>query len=130
MSLLLTRVQLIVLLPLVFFFLTNVSQFMKINLYPQIVTVTEFVKFIKCRSLAICNVLRHTNKTKSPFPNYASVPAKSRLRAKFSYICSIFSLEASTSGYCLQELKRNSEMGFWFYWYDVKCYILPKNRTL
>ena len=52
-----------------------------------------------------------------PFPSYASVPAnnnlKSRLGAKFSYICCIFSHQASTSGYCSRELKRNSEMGYY-----------------
>ena len=46
--------------------------------------------------------------------NCASVPAnnnrKSRLRAKFSYICCIFSHEASTSGHCSRELKRNSKV--------------------
>ena len=46
-----------------------------------------------------------------PLSNYASVPVnnnlKSRLRAKFSYICCIFSPEASTLGCCSRELKRN-----------------------
>ena len=32
---------------------------------------------------------------------------KLRLRAKFSYICGIFPCEASTSGSCSRELKRN-----------------------
>ena len=49
-----------------------------------------------------------------PFSKYASVLAnnnlKSRLRVKFSYICCIFSHEASTSGYCSRELKRNSKV--------------------
>ena len=49
-----------------------------------------------------------------PLSKYASVPAnnnlKSRLRAKFLYICCIFSHEASTSGYCSRELKRNSKV--------------------
>ena len=49
-----------------------------------------------------------------PLLNHASVPAnnnlKSRLRAKFSYICCIFSHKTSTSGYCSRELKRNSEV--------------------
>ena len=43
--------------------------------------------------------------------SYASVPTnsnlKSRLRTKFSYICCIFSHEASTSSYCSRELKCN-----------------------
>ena len=51
-----------------------------------------------------------------PLSNYASVPAsnnlKSRLRAKFSYVCCIFSQEASTSGYCSWELKRNSKVAY------------------
>ena len=42
--------------------------------------------------------------------NYGSAPAnnslKSKLRAKFSYICCIVSHEASTSGYCSRELER------------------------
>ena len=49
-----------------------------------------------------------------PLSSYASVPAnnnlKSRLRAKFSYICCIFSHEASTSGYCSREPERNSKV--------------------
>ena len=57
-----------------------------------------------------------------PFRNremdyYASVPTnnlKSRLRAKFSYICCIFSHEASTSGYCSRELKRDSKVVYSF----------------
>ena len=51
-----------------------------------------------------------------PLSNYTSVPAnnnrKSRLRAKFSYICCIFLHEALTSGYCSWELKRNSKVVF------------------
>ena len=39
------------------------------------------------------------------FPNLKSV-----LRARFSYICCIFSYEASTSGYCSRELKCNSKV--------------------
>ena len=35
---------------------------------------------------------------------------KSRLHARFSYICCIFSHKASASGYCLQELKHNSKV--------------------
>ena len=35
---------------------------------------------------------------------------KSRLHAKFSYICCIFSHEASTSGHCYRELKLNSKV--------------------
>ena len=54
------------------------------------------------------------NLCKRPLSNYASVPAnnkpESRPRAKFSYICCIFSHEASTSGYCLRKLKRNSKV--------------------
>ena len=54
-----------------------------------------------------------------PFANYASIPVnnnlKSRLCVKFLYICCIFSHEASTLGYCLQELKCNSEMGYCFH---------------
>ena len=46
--------------------------------------------------------------------NYSSISAnnkpKSRLRAKFSYICCIFSHEASTSDYRSLELKRNSKV--------------------
>ena len=34
---------------------------------------------------------------------------KSRLHARFSCICCIFSHEVSASGYCLQELKHNSK---------------------
>ena len=49
-----------------------------------------------------------------PLSNYSSVSAnnnpKSRLRAKFSYICCIFSHEASSSGYRSRELKRNSKV--------------------
>ena len=52
-----------------------------------------------------------------PLSNYASFPAnnilKSRLRAKFSYICCIFSHKASTSGYCSRELKRKSKVVYW-----------------
>ena len=46
--------------------------------------------------------------------NCAFIPAnnnlKSRLRFKFSYICCIFSHEASTSGYCSRNLNRNSKV--------------------
>ena len=54
----------------------------------------------------------------SPLSNYASIPVntnlkftllnndlKSRLSTKFSYICCIFSREASTSGYCSRDSK-------------------------
>ena len=55
--------------------------------------------------------------------NYDSVPAnnnlKSKLSAKFLYICCIFSHQASISGCCSRELKRNSEV--------VYCYIFPKS---
>ena len=47
-----------------------------------------------------------------PLSNYASVPANNNLKlrrgAKSSFICCIFSHEASTSGYCSRQLKRNS----------------------
>ena len=72
--------------------------------------------------------LAHVN---SPFPNYVSVPAnnklKSRLRAQFSYICCIFSNEASTSGYCSRKLKRNTEVGCLscFYLCLDKNFIMP-----
>ena len=48
------------------------------------------------------------------FSIYTSVLAsnelKSRLRAKYSYICWIFSHVALTSGYCSRELKRKSKV--------------------
>ena len=44
-----------------------------------------------------------------PEGNYpCKVNLKSKFRAKFSDICCIFSHEASISGYCSRELKRNS----------------------
>ena len=57
-----------------------------------------------------------TNRSNRPLSNYASVPAnnnlKLRLGALFSYICCIFSHEASTSGYCSRELKRKSKVAY------------------
>ena len=64
----------------------------------------------------------------SSFPNYVSVSAnnnlKSRLRAKFSYICCIFSHEALTSGYCSRERKRYSEVSYWL------DYLLSRKNAL
>ena len=75
-----------------------------------------FICFRPCwnlRRLSTTSCVHFTTMSNKPLSNYASVPAnnnpKSRLRAKFSYICCTFSHEASTSGYCSRELKRNSK---------------------
>ena len=70
----------------------------------------------------------------SPFPNYTLVSAnnnlKSRLGARKYSKCMKTWHQASTSGYCSRELKRNSEMGFCLVSSSSMHFIQPNFRQI